>query len=140
MAYFIVTDVGYQPACQESQEIFSKSKIGNLERWERKQVRNVGFHKKYWSMITLVAKNQEKIEYSTDKQGKERIHYAAMLILRKGSFFGKDDAQFIPDSISFGNMKQDDFEELYNQVLDVLLKHFVPINKEDFERELIGFG
>jgi hypothetical protein len=138
--YLIVTDAGYQPACQESQEIFSKSKFGNLERWERKQVRNVGFHKKYWSMITLVAQNQEKIEYSTATQGKERIHYAAMLILRKGSFFGTDNAQFIPASISFGNMKQDDFEELYNQVLDVLLKHFVPMDKEDFERELIGFG
>lgn len=140
MVYLIQTDVGYQPACEDSQEMFNKGEFGRVEEWERKGVRNAKFSRKYWAMINLAAQNQDKIKYDTTKQGKDRMHYAAMLILRRGDFFGKDDAQFIPKSIAFANMKEDEFSEVYQEVLSVILRYFVPMDKEDFERELISFG
>jgi len=47
---------------------------------------------------------------------------------------------FIPKSISFADMDEDEFKEVYNKTLDFILKHFVTgVDQYDFELEILNF-
>lgn len=123
-----------------SKEYARKVKLGEDRKFKISKPRNIKFHRKFYAMIDLVAQNQEKIEYSTAEQGRNRMVYAVMYILKRGSFWGPKKEHFERDSISFANMDELEFEQLYSEALDVYLKHFVPMDKDEFERELLGFG
>tara|TARA_R110000803_G_scaffold174446_2_gene237053 strand:- start:1103 stop:1522 length:420 start_codon:yes stop_codon:yes gene_type:complete len=134
------TKGGYEPADSESAEVALKHEAGELVECKITRKRNIKFSRKFWAMVNLVAHNQDKIEFSTNAQGSHRLIYAACHILHLGTFWGKDKQHFERKSFAFHNMKEDEFEECYNQILDCFLKHFVPMGKDDFERELLGFG
>ena len=123
-----------------SKEYAAKVKIGEDRKVSMTLPRNVKFHKKFWGMIDLVAQNQERITYATSKQARDRMIYAIMYILKRGDFWGPNKEHFDRHSISFASMDEIEFGQLYTETLDVCLKHFVPMAKEEFERELLGFG
>lgn len=132
---------GLIPFDSEACEKLNKLKEGDEVMVDIKKPRNLKFHKKFFAMLTLVLNNQEKIQASTVKQGQERLLYAAMYILKRGEFWGPEKQHFERESISFASMSEDEFEDFYNEVLDVFLMYFMPkTNKEDFERELLGFS
>lgn len=131
---------GYAPADDESAEWALKDKPGDLRRFKAINERNPKFNAKFNAMVDLVAANQERIQFSTKKQGNERLKYAACYMLGLGEFWGKNNEHFTRKSFSFGNMDETEFEEVYNQFLDLYLKHFVPMDKDDFRRELEAFG
>ena len=130
---------GWVPAENEASAYTIKTEHGEEREFTVVKKRNAKFSSKFWAMVDLVAANQDKINFSTVKQGRERMIFAACLILRLGEFWGKNKEHFERKSFAFANMKEDEFAENYNQILDVYLKHFVPMNKEDFERELMAF-
>jgi hypothetical protein len=134
------TKGGYEPADNESAEMALKHKAGDLVECTITKKRNIKFHRKFFAMVSLVMRNQEKIQYSTTKQGQERLLYAAMYILKRGSFWGPEKQHFERDSISFANMSEDDFADFYSEVLDVFLMYFVQVGTAEFERELLNFG
>ena len=134
------TQGGLTPADSEASETLLKIEAGGLTEWKLVRLRNVKFSAKYNAMIDLVAANQERIEFTTKKQGNERMKYAVCHILGLGTFWGKDKQHFERQSFAFHNMDEETFAECYNQILDCCLKYFVPMGKDDFERELIGFG
>lgn len=123
-----------------SREYASKVKIGEDRLVKISLPRNIKFHRKFWGMIDLVSQNQDRIEYSTPKQGRDRMIYAVMFILKRGVFWGPNKEHFERDSISFASMDEIEFGQLYTEVLSVCLKYFCPMEKENFERELLGFG
>jgi len=123
-----------------SREYAAKVKLGEDRKIKITLPRNIKFHNKFWAVIDMVAQNQSRIEYSTPKQGRERMIYAVMYILKRGSFWGRDNEHFERDSISFASMDDIEFGQLYTEVLDVCLKYFCPMDKDDFEMELLSFG
>lgn len=134
------TQGGISPADSEASDTLLKMKAGDLSEWKLVRQRNVKFNAKFNAMIDLVASNQNRIEFSTKKQGNERMKFAVCHILGLGEFWGKDKQHFERKSFAFHNMDEEEFEECYNQILDCCLKYFVPMGKDDFERELLGFG
>lgn len=131
---------GYVPADEEAAQWALKDKPGDIRRFKLIKERNPLFNAKFNAMVDLVAANQDRIQFSTKKQGNERLKYAACYMLKQGDFWGKNNEHFTRKSFAFGNMDEEEFEEIYNQFLDLYLKHFVPMEKEDFRRELEGFG
>lgn len=131
---------GWKPADNEAAAYTLKAKYGEIHEFKITKPRNVKFNRKFNAMVDLVAANQNKIDFCTVKQGRERMKYAACFILKLGEFWGPDKQYFERVSFKFKDMTEEDFSEIYNQILDVFLKYFVPMNKPDFERELLSFG
>jgi len=130
---------GLAPADNEASEMMLKIEAGKLTEWKLVRKRNVKHAAKFWKMIDMVASNQERIKFSTVKQGRERLLHGICYMLRLGEFWGKDNIFFERKSFAFENMDEAEFTECYNQILDCCLKNFVPMGKDDFERELLSF-
>ena len=84
------------------------------------QPRNLGFHKKFFALIKMVYQNQEHYNNSDDLR--HDLIVSAGFYETRVNFFGEEIQR--AKSISFSSMKQDEFDELYNRVLDEIVKHF----------------
>jgi len=97
-----------------------KLKAGELYKCEVKQPRNIGFHRKFFALINMLFQNQE-IYNSSDRLRKD-------LIIEAGYFEEWADLQGVMQreakSISFAKMKEDEFQSLYSNVIDVIVKYF----------------
>ena len=108
-------------------EKIKKIKVGSIYQCEVKQPRNLGFHRKFFALINMVYENQEMYN-NIDHLRKELIIEAGYYnerITLQGEVLKE------ARSISFAKMKQDDFNELYDRVVDVIVKYF------HFEKKLI---
>jgi hypothetical protein len=95
--------------------------------------RNVGFHRKFFALLNIGHENthldmpfETYRKYITVKAG-----YFTAYQTPKGLFYD-------PESISFSNMNQDQFEEVYSRVLDKIIED-IGATKEDVEKQLINF-
>lgn len=97
---------------------------------EIKKSRNLDFHKKYFAMLNLVFKNQDKYSDIDD------LRHAIMI---ETGYFKKyytlqGDLIREPDSIAFHKMDQTEFEVLYQKTIDVVFKYLIRGTKEDEKR------
>lgn len=82
--------------------------------------RNIKFHRKFFGLMKTVFDNQEQFD-NMEYMRKEIIKAAGFY----NSYFGIDGVEIIEaKSIKFGSMGEDEFSELYNRVLDVVVEHF----------------
>lgn len=96
------------------------------------QPRNLRFHKKFFAMLKKVFENQD---IYTDV---ESLRWE--LLLKAGYYKKhctlKGKMLYFPDSISFENMDQIEFEDLYKKVIDVVFMYFIKGTDEDQLRML----
>lgn len=124
-------DGSFLPRDKESAEWAAKKKIGSAHEVKESATRNYKYHCKYFGMLNLAWENQEQ--------------FKTMDLLRKAVQVnaGYYDTEYRLDgtcvlvarSIAFGSMSPEEFEKLYSDVLNVILKHFG--FGEEFEMELI---
>jgi hypothetical protein len=114
-------------------ETAKKIRQGVTYSVELKQPRNYQFHKKFFALLNLCFENQETFSNIQDMRG--------WLIMRAG-FFVKVETPtgqyYKPKSISFGNMDETEFSELYSKILDVVFG-WLKIDSEQLETELINY-
>ncbi len=124
------------PADQDSEERLTKVKMGDTHSYKIKKIRCYKFHKKYFGMIKLVYENQEKYK------NQNAMRYA--LQMQAGYFEPittlKGEVVYIPTKIDFDSMDEVEFGELYNGVLNGILKYMmVGSTQEEIER-VLQFG
>jgi len=107
--------------CYDSDlEKAKKLKVNQTYNCKITQPRNVSFHRKFFALINMIYSNQEHYN-NIDRLRKD-------LIIEAGFYEEWTDlhgeVQTEAKSISFSSMKQDEFDELYNRVLDQIVKHF----------------
>jgi len=110
-----------------------KLKIGHEYKCKITNPRNIEFHKKFFALINLGHQNTS-LEMPLDVYRKyitTKAGYFKAYTTPKGTFF---DAE----SISFGNMSQDKFEEVYSRCIDVIIKD-IGSTTEEVESQLINF-
>lgn len=137
------TPSGLKPLYDDDYDKKKKLKVGTVYEATIKEMRNIGFHKKYFSLINLAW------EYLTEEQRtffKEDVE-----IFRKTAEISAGHCEMvyslarrswleIPKSIAFDKLSESDFENLYNKVKDVIFLTFIPeVNKEQFEYILKDF-
>ena len=97
-----------------------KLKVNKEYQCEIKQLRNPKFHRKFFALINMLFENQERYNNS-DRMRKD-------LIIEAGFYNEWVDLQGVVQreakSISFGSMKEDEFQDLYSKVIDVIVQHF----------------
>ncbi len=110
-----------------------KLKIGKDYQVEIKHPRNIDFHRKFFALLNLCYENYEtEMPFDT---------FRRWLIMRAGfvKSFSTDRGTFYDaESISFANMDQKQFEEVYSRVLDVVIK-LLGLTEEDITENLLNF-
>ena len=111
-----------------------KLKIGEDYQAEIKQPRNIGFHRKFFALLNLGFENQDHYQ--------DKDTYRQIKTMECGYFKtvtterGKE--VYLPESISFASMDNDEFEQLYNTMVQKLITD-LKITVEDIEAEIINF-
>lgn len=103
-----------------------KLKVGEEYLCEIKQPRNLGFHRKFFALINMIFDNQE-LYNNLDRLRKD-------LVIEAG-FYNEwadlhGELHKEAKSISFGSMKEEEFQDLYSKVIDVIVQYF-NFNKHD---------
>ena len=110
----------FKVAYDSDYEKAKKLKVNTEYQCEVKRPRNYEFHKKYFALITMVFNNQEK--YINIDHLRKDLTIASGFYTKR--FDINDNEILEPDSISFGNMKQDVFDDLYSKTLDAIVTYF----------------
>jgi hypothetical protein len=110
-----------------------KLKLGQDYEVDIKNPRNVGFHRKFFALLNVGHENTNlQMPFET---------YRKYMIVKAGYFTAYQTPKGIyydPESISFANMNQDQFEEVYSRVLDKIIED-IGATKEEIEKQLINF-
>src|SRR5512147_754375 len=135
------TEAGLLPLYDSDDFEKRKLKIGTDYKVEIKKARNYQFHKKYFALIKLAWLTMPE-KFDSQYPHPENLRKA--LQIEAGYFetsYTLDGTQLIESkSIAFDELDEYGFQELYNKVLDVILKWILPNNtSEEIERELINF-
>lgn len=111
---------GFKPAFESDIELSKKIKLNKVYEYEFKQPRNYMFLKKFFALVNLVYQNQE--QYNNIE------HLRRDLIIESGNYDLRYDLNGFElreaKSISFAKMSQNDFDKLYSDVIDVIIKYF----------------
>ena len=124
---------GLIPLYSADYEDKKKLKLGKEYKVNITNPRNYEFHKKFMALINLGHQNTQ-LEMPFDT-------YRKYITIKSGYYKAYDTGKgvyFEADSISFGNMSQDKFEELYSRVVDSIIKD-IGVTSDEIEQELINF-
>lgn len=119
----------------------ARQKLGAVSHGDFKQFRNYRFHKKYFALLNLAFDYWETgdQEYKGMPVTKnfDRFRADVQIVAGYGDpvFNLRGEIRMESKSISFGSMTQDDFDDLYNKVVNVLLDRVLRL--KGFTRETI---
>ena len=98
----------------DSLDALAKIKDGSLVLVEVRRKRNLKHNRLYFALIRLVHENMEDRQYPTPETLHEAIKVACGV--RTEFTLPNGTVGFIPGSIKFSEMTQDDFDRFYNRV------------------------
>ena len=131
--YFKKTSYGLIPLYDSDKQAYDKIHLDEEIKATITKPRNYLFHKKFFALLNLAFENQNQFTefkpfryWVTMKAG-----YVETITTPKG-------VMFLPMSISFGSMDEYTFQDLYERVLDQVLK-LLNADRELIENELSTF-
>lgn len=107
-------------------EKIKKLPIGETILCKITRPRNVLFHRKFFALLNLVFHNQEAYKNVDDLR--EDLIICAGFFTTRTNFYGETIKK--AKSINFASMDEDEFSDLYNKVLDVIIDWFQFQRKE----------
>lgn len=116
------------PASQQDYEKIKGYKLGSTIRAEISRPRNGQHHRKACALINLIMENQDTYNTFEDLLVEIKLkagHYQEH-ITTKGNLI------YVPKSISFAAMSQDDFSVFYDKMIDIALQNWLD-NKSEAE-------
>lgn len=137
------TPTGLKPMYDEDYDNKKMLKVGTVYEATIKEMRNVAFHRKYFSLINL---SWEYLDESQRAFFKEDVnafrktvevaagHYEPVYSVARQSWLE------VPKSIAFDKLSESDFEQLYEKVKTIIFQMFIPqVNRDNFEYVLKDF-
>jgi hypothetical protein len=125
------TPSGLVPADQAAADWLTKIKLGVPINATVRQPRNGKFHRRFFAMLDVAYSNHDWPEMET-RWGKVRTSSEMFrdYVTVKAGHYQADmtphgEIRVTPKSISWARMDQAEFETLYSDVLDVILKEFL---------------
>lgn len=117
------------PATPDDAELLKKIKAGQGVRVQLTQIRNYPFHKKWFALANYAFEMWSELGPPIMHKG-ERVkpnfeRFRKDLVIMAGYydvvFNIKNELRMEAKSISFGKMKQDEFDKLYSATIDAIL-------------------
>jgi hypothetical protein len=121
------------PSLPEDEEKLARWRNGEILEIEIRKPRNLKFHRKFFALLNIAFDNQDRYDNFEA--------FRAEVIMRCGYFnthihlSGKQ--SFSPKSISFGAMDQMEFEKLYSEAINVIIKYFMPKANEETVNKMV---
>ena len=132
--FLIKTDKGYfLPMYNSDREVADKIRVGEELKCKLVQPRNVEFHKKFMALINLGYENQD-VYTSFERFRKDVVISAGFYYETMTSKGLVKEAQ----SISFTAMPETEFENLYNECVNVVGR-VLDLTREEVMNELVSF-
>ena len=118
---FRLTMDGFRPCNDEALEFVTRCKLGDIVELKPTRVRNGRFHRLYFAILKLISEN------SAPAITPDEALYFAKLATGTGKFITdtRGVEHFVPGSISFASMKQDDFEAFVKAAIPPLCVRFM---------------
>lgn len=146
----IKTPTGLVPADDDSSETVKHWKQGELVRAKVSRVRNPKFHRKFFAMLDLGFDAWEPpagLSYKQQVATKNRERFRKDVLVMAGFYTTtinlKGEVRLEAESMSFGKMDEDRFNEVYSKVADVILqKVLTSYTRADLDRvveQMMGF-
>lgn len=127
----LVPDEATDPAAAEW---LRKVKHGTYVTIERpKSPRNVQHHRLFFALVNLVFENQEHYETVEHLLTAMKIGlgHCDTLTMKDGG------VAYLPKSISFAKMSQEQFNEFYDRAIALVVRHFLPgVTDEEVRRQV----
>lgn len=140
--FLMNTAQGLKPMYDEDYDEKKRLKIGQVYKAKIVVPRNIGLHRKYWSLISCawdLLTEKARAFFGNKESFRKTVQVAAGYCERVYNLDMKSWVE-IPKSIAFDKMKGDEFEELYRDVREVLLTVFLKhITIEQFEETLMNY-
>lgn len=137
------TPTGLKPLYDEDYDQKKMLKVGTVYEATIKELRNVAFHRKYFSLVNLsweYLNEQQRAFFKEDVNAFRKTveiaagHYEPVYSVARQSWLE------VPKSIAFDKLSESDFEKLYERVKNVLFQTFIPqVNRDEFEYVLKDF-
>lgn len=138
-----VTPCGLVPLHDSDLDLKKRLRVGSVVRCKVSNPRNYEHHKKFFALVRLtfdnlplplVEKWNIRNEYDMLRRFKRDLVYFTNTI----NEYGEHEIEYL--SISFAAMEQHEFEQFYNQCIDlVLFKYIKGIDKQDLITEIENF-
>lgn len=147
---FVKTPTGLMPADDQSSEVVSHWKQGEMVRAKVSRVRNSKFHRKFFAMLDLGYDAWEPpagLSFKQQMAVKNRERFRKDVLVLAGFYTTtvtlKGEVRLEAESISFARMDEDRFNEVYSRVADVILqKVLTTYTRADLDRvveQMMGF-
>ena len=138
-----VTPCGLVPLHDSDLDLKKRLRVGSVVRCKVSNPRNYEHHKKFFALVRLtfdnlplplVEKWNIRNEYDMLRRFKRDLGYFTNTI----NEYGEHEIEYL--TISFAAMEQHEFEQFYNQCIDlVLFKYIKGIDKQDLITEIENF-
>lgn len=120
------------PATDEAAEWLSRVAGGETLRGQMTRPRNVKFLRKFFALLNVAYNNWPKPEietpYGIATCSRDKFRNDVIVLAGHGEPVcnTRGEWRMVAKSISFANMDEDEFARLYSDVLDAILKTFLP--------------
>lgn len=127
---------GLAPDDESATAVLRRIKPGDVVRVEVRRPRNLSAHRRFFALVNLVYTNSEKFP-SPDVARRVltcRAGHALPYIIESTG-----EVLLIPESISFANMDQDEFDAFWQRVVKVVCEEILPgVTEADIEAEILS--
>lgn len=119
-------------ADEATARVLAGIKMGDTVAVEIKRPRNLRMHRLFWSLMQLVAENQEHYANAEEVAAAFKVATGHCdYVQTPRGLVG------IPKSISFAKMDQDAFRAFFDRALDYMVEHVIPgLDRKNLEREV----
>lgn len=121
------------PANEQSLEALRKLKQGEWYKAEVTMPRNLKHLRKYFALLAAVYPHQTM--WPTFRKFRAKFEEA----LGHGEYYvnGRGERYFENESIAFGAMQQDEFDEFYEKAVELILTRILPgVGRADLDRQV----
>lgn len=135
--HYIKTLTGFQPVSEAARQFHARTKMGKPIELKGRRPRNPQHHAKFFALLGIVADNCEQFA------GPEDVLVAVKAALGRGRWLELQGASrpiFMPDSISFSSMGQDEFEAFYDSAVAAIKRFWLPVNDDELREAVEAFA
>lgn len=135
--HYAKTLSGFIPMSAAAREFHASCRIGKPVELKGRRPRNPDHHRKFFALLGLVAENNEQFS------GPEDVLVAVKAATGHGRWLKLEGATrevFMPDSISFSAMSQDEFNAFYEAAVAAVIRWWLPVGREDLEEAINAFA
>lgn len=128
---------GFVPVSAAAREFHAKTRLGQTVEMKCRRPRNAGHHRKLFALLGVLVDNTDDFTSTDD----------ALTAIKAATGHGRwvkigkaERELFMPDSIAFDAMSQDDFEGFYDRAIAAVIRFWLPVSDTELREAVEAFA